>query len=132
MWRHFPWPVGRQIGLSRAQLLNLGLGGIFHDIGKTAVPEHILNKPDKLTNDEFAVMKTHPARGAAIVVKQAANVNASVLSVVRHHHERLDGTGYPDGLTGEDLDPFHTICGMCDVYDALTGDRIYRRAMAPP
>ena len=122
---------GRQIGLSRGQLLNLGLGAIFHDVGKIAVPEHILNKPAKLTNDEFAVMKTHPARGAAIIVKQAANVNASVISVVRHHHERLDGTGYPDGLTGDELDPFHMICGMSDVYDALTGDRIYRKAMAP-
>lgn len=123
--------VGRQIGLSRTQLLNLGLGAIFHDIGKTAVPEYILNKPTKLSDEEFTVMKTHPVRGAAIVVKQAANVNASVIGVVRHHHERLDGTGYPDGLAGEDLDPFQTICGMCDVYDALTGDRIYRQAMAP-
>ncbi|MBF0527950.1 MAG: HD-GYP domain-containing protein [Deltaproteobacteria bacterium] len=123
--------IGRQIPLTRQQLLDLGLGAIFHDIGKVRIPEEILNKPARLTDSEFTVMKTHPALGKEILQEQHPGLSSIIYRMVRHHHERSDGSGYPDGIPDSDIDPFVTVCGLCDVYDALSSDRVYHKGMLP-
>ena len=123
--------VGRQIGLTRSQLRELGLGALFHDLGKTRVPDAILNKPGRLTDDEFEVMKNHPAWGVQILARQEIGITEAALHVIRHHHERLDGSGYPDGLSGETIDAFIALSGLADIYDALSSQRVYKMAMPP-
>jgi len=122
--------AGRSVDLERTELLQLGVGGIFHDIGKTQIPPEILNKPDRLTDEEFKIMKLHPVRGDEIL-DDYQEVTPLARRVVRHHHERLDGTGYPDGLAGADIAPYIIISGMADVYDALSSDRVYHKGMLP-
>jgi HD-GYP domain-containing protein (c-di-GMP phosphodiesterase class II) len=123
--------VGRHINLNRGQLMDLGLAAMFHDLGKTRIPEAILNKPAKLTDEEFGIMKTHSALGETVLLEQVDRVPSGVLRVVRHHHERVDGSGYPDGLTGDKFRPGMIICAMADVYDALSSDRVYHKGMMP-
>lgn len=123
--------IGRQVALSRAQLMDLGLGAIFHDVGKVRIPEDILNKPSRLTNEEFAIMKTHASLGAMVLKEQHPNLPSIIYRMVRHHHERHDGSGYPSGLTDNQIDSFVTVCGICDVYDALSSDRVYHKGMLP-
>ena len=123
--------MGRQIKLNRGQLMDLGLAAMFHDLGKTRIPEAILNKPAKLTDEEFAIMKTHSALGEMVLLEQVDKVSPGVLRVVRHHHERMDGTGYPDGLSADKFRPGMIICAMADVYDALSSDRVYHKGMMP-
>ncbi|MEW5725424.1 MAG: HD-GYP domain-containing protein, partial [Thermodesulfobacteriota bacterium] len=123
--------IGRSVNLNREQLNALGLGAMFHDLGKTRVPEAILNKPGRLTDEEFALMKEHPALGIQVLAERHHDLPSSVLQIVRHHHERLDGSGYPDGLSGGQLEPFIIISGICDVYDALSSDRVYHKALVP-
>jgi len=122
--------AGRSVGLERSELLQLGVGGIFHDIGKTEIPPEILNKPGRLTDEEFKIMKLHPVRGDEIL-DSYQEVTPLARQVVRHHHERIDGTGYPDGLAGADIAPYIIISGMADVYDALSSDRVYHKGMLP-
>lgn len=121
---------GAQLGLSRDKLRELGLAGLFHDIGKTAVPEGILNKPDKLTREEFEIMKSHPAKGRAIL-HGIGGLSDDILDGVLHHHERHNGKGYPNSLTANQLGLFPRIIGMVDVYDALTSERCYKKGMIP-
>jgi len=122
--------LGRQMGMEGDILKSLGMAGLLHDVGKVAVPENILNKPGKLTAEEFENVKTHPVRGWEML-KLDPNVNDIVLDVCRHHHERVDGTGYPDKLTGETLSLHAKMAAVCDVYDALTSDCSYRKAFSP-
>lgn len=107
------------------------LGGLLHDIGKMKVPDEILNKPGRLTVDEFDVMKTHVRHGQD-VLEQISNLSQSVLDVGLHHHERFDGSGYPDGLKGNsEISPFGQMAAIVDVYDAITSPRVYHEPMNP-
>jgi putative nucleotidyltransferase with HDIG domain len=104
------------------------IAGLLHDIGKITVSEGILNKPGKLTRREFDSIKDHPIVGATLV-SQVKGFERLV-PIVRHHHERFDGTGYPDGLAGEDIPPESRILSVLDVFDALTHQRSYRKAQS--
>ena len=101
--------------------------GLLHDLGKIGVPERILRKPGPLTEDEWSVMRRHPLTGAQIVAPLEFFSDGAL--IVRHHHERHDGSGYPDGLTGETIPLGARVVAVADVYDALTSDRPYRRAL---
>ena len=100
-------------------------------MGKALIPDEILNKPDRLDEEEFRIMSGHPVLGVNILKEQGHPLAPSAMRIVRHHHERVNGSGYPDHLAGTDLDPFVVICGMVDVYDALSSDRVYKKAMLP-
>ncbi|MDP9231852.1 MAG: HD-GYP domain-containing protein [Actinomycetota bacterium] len=119
--------IGEELGLSAARLDALRFGSLFHDIGKIAVPDGILVKPDKLTYWEYAQMKTHSAEGARIVAKFGRLREA--VPIIRHHHERWDGEGYPDGLASEEILVEAAIVGLADAWDAMTTDRPYHRAL---
>jgi HD-GYP domain-containing protein (c-di-GMP phosphodiesterase class II) len=111
--------LGRQLGLDDAGCREAGLAGLLHDIGKAVIPSAILSKPGKLDDDEFAVIKTHPERGHELLVA-GRSVSASALDVCLHHHERMDGKGYPHGLVAADIALFARMAAVCDVYDAVT------------
>jgi putative nucleotidyltransferase with HDIG domain len=123
--------TGKSLGLSQDELKTLGLGTMFHDLGKTRVPGHILNKAGKLSDDEFAIMRNHAAMSGDIILEQHLEVDEIVYKIARHHHERIDGSGYPDHLKGEDIPGLVSICALSDVYDALTSDRVYHKGRAP-
>ena len=112
-----------------SRLTKLGVGLILHDIGKLAVPRAILDKPGRLTGDEFAQIKLHPAAGVDLL--RAANPSPLTVATVRDHHERLDGSGYPAGRRGDVIHEFARICAIADVFDAVCSERPYKRA-APP
>lgn len=107
----------------------VGQAGLLHDLGKIGVPEHVLRKHGALADDEWALMKRHPLIGAEIVAPLEFFAGGAL--VIRHHHERRDGSGYPDGLAGDQIPLGARIVAVADVYDALTSDRPYRRALAP-
>ncbi|MGC4042732.1 MAG: HD domain-containing protein [Armatimonas sp.] len=118
--------IARELGIDGDELLGLETGALLHDIGKLGVPEYILLKPGKLTPDEFAQIKKHPEIGAAIL--DPVPFPWPVLPVVKYHHEKWDGTGYPEGLAGEEIPLTARILAVADVYDALTSSRSYRSA----
>jgi HD-GYP domain-containing protein (c-di-GMP phosphodiesterase class II) len=118
--------VGQELGLKGARLRGLAVAALLHDIGKLQVPDAILSKAGPLTPAEFAVIKRHPGDGEALL-EHIGGFEAEA-PLVRGHHERLDGSGYPDGLRGGELSIELRILGVCDVYDALTSERVYRRA----
>ena len=122
--------LGRQLGMEGDALKSVGMAGLFHDVGKMMIPEEVLNKPGKLTDEEFGVIKTHPERGWEIL-KTASDVDDVALDVCRHHHERVDGRGYPDGLSGDALTLFARMGAVCDVYDAITSNRCYKTGWDP-
>ena len=120
--------LGRSLGIVRDELRRLGIGAILHDVGKMKVPEKILNKPGRLTDEEFAVMKTHPLHGAKILM-ETKDIPGESAAVALNHHERFDGHGYPRGLNGMAIGKFGLIAAIVDVYDAITSDRVYHRGM---
>lgn len=120
--------LGERIGLPEDQLISLRRAGVLHDIGKVAVPDAILLKPGPLTPEELAIMRTHPVVGERICAPLKSF--RLVLPVIRHHHERLDGSGYPDGLRGEQVPVMARVLQIVDVYDALTTERPYKRAFS--
>jgi putative nucleotidyltransferase with HDIG domain len=122
--------LGRQLGLDQAQCRDAGLAGMLHDLGKALMPQEILNKPGKLTAEEFAVIKSHPVRGYEIL-RASGKFSDAVLDVCRHHHERFDGTGYPDGLSAQQIPLMARMGAVCDVYDAVTSDRPYKAGWDP-
>ena len=122
--------LGMATQMDEEQLYTLGLGALLHDIGKLAIPLEILNKPDKLTAEEFEVVKTHTETGYRIL-KGVPNVPLVSAHCAFQHHERLDGSGYPRGIRGDEIHEFARLIGVCDVYDALTSHRVYRKAMLP-
>ena len=103
--------------------------GLLHDLGKIGVPEQVLRKPGALDADEWLMMKRHPLLGAEIVAPLEFFGDGAI--IIRHHHERIDGSGYPDGLHGDDIPMGARIVAVADVFDALTSDRPYRKAMSP-
>jgi HD-GYP domain-containing protein (c-di-GMP phosphodiesterase class II) len=122
--------TGHELGLDLGQLQELEIAALLHDVGKIAIPSEILNKPSHLTDEEFALMKTHTIEGQALLERVGGKL-ARVGQIVRSCHERWDGRGYPDGLMGEEI-PFPArIVFCCDAYSAMTTDRPYRRAMTP-
>ncbi len=125
--RDYVTDIGNAMGLDRSQIKALQIAAFLHDIGKLAVPEHIINKPGKLSVDEFEKMKIHPGVGADIL--ERVRFPYPVVPIVRSHHERWDGAGYPDGLKGEDIPLGARILSVVDCFDALASDRPYRRAM---
>jgi diguanylate cyclase (GGDEF)-like protein/putative nucleotidyltransferase with HDIG domain len=125
--RMYAVEVGRELGLSEAELEALKAAALLHDIGKLAVPEHIINKPGRLTPEEFDKMKIHPAVGAEIL--ERVQFPYPVVPMVRAHHEKLDGSGYPDALRGEDIPIGARILAAVDCLDAMASDRQYRRAI---
>jgi putative two-component system response regulator len=120
--------VGRRIGLTESEIEALKLGGALHDIGKIAVPDQILNKPGPLSPEEWDIMKKHTDVGFKICLPLKDNLGMA-LSVVRHHHEKLDGSGYPDSLKGDQISMVARIMAVVDIYDALITDRPYRKGM---
>ena len=118
--------VGEELGLAPVRLRELAVGGLLQDLGKLAVPNEILQKPGALTDDEFDVIKQHPEVGAELV--RELGFSAQVAKLVMDHHERLDGSGYPRGLGAPDLDIETRIMAVCDVFDALLSQRVYRDA----
>lgn len=121
---------GAHLGYSKEQLRIIGLGALLHDIGKMRTPPHILDKPGRLTAEEFALMKRHPVDGYEIM-KATNEIPAQALQIIRYHHERISGRGYPDGLCGEQISTAVMVVAICDVYDAITSDRIYHHGVPP-
>ena len=120
--------VAAELQLGLEAVRNVELGAVLHDIGKVRVPESILNKPGPLTDEEWTVMRTHPEIGEHIL-RPIQSLHA-ILPIVRHHHERWDGTGYPDGLSGRGIPLGARIVAVCDAYQAMTEDRPYRTALS--
>ena len=120
--------TGMSIGLGEHMLHDLGMAGFLHDIGKMLIPLEILNKHSELTKEEFEMMKTHPVIAVDMLKHVISN---DVLRGIESHHEKLDGTGYPYGRTKENICLYGKILAVCDVYDALTSDRTYRKSCFP-
>ena len=121
---------GRYLGLDRSVLKELTLGGLLHDVGKIMTPDEVLNKPGKLTDEEFGVMRQHVVHSYDIL-SNTAGITPTMLEVAANHHERLDGTGYPQRLKGDQLSLYTRMSGIVDVYDAVTADRVYKQGMQP-
>jgi len=122
--------LARQLGLAEVQVREAGMAGLLHDIGKMLIPEAILNKPGKLTDAEFTTVRGHPEAGNSILL-DSQNISAMVLDVCLHHHEKVDGSGYPHRLKGDEISLFAKMGAVCDVYDAITSDRPYKRGWDP-
>jgi putative nucleotidyltransferase with HDIG domain len=122
--------LARQLNLDDNMVREAGFAGLLHDIGKIGIPLKVLNKPGKLTDSEFAIVKSHPEVGAKILI-DSYDVSPLVLDVCLHHHEKMDGTGYPHGLKGENISMFARMGAVCDVYDAITSNRPYKKGWAP-
>ena len=119
--------LGEKLGLSEKELNDLKIGGLFHDIGKIGVPDSILLKDSKLTDDEYSEIKNHPAIGAHILSN--ATIFRDIIPIVKHHHERFDGFGYPGKLKGEEIPYLARIAAVADAFDAMTSKRTYRNSL---
>jgi putative nucleotidyltransferase with HDIG domain len=122
--------IGMKLDLSKIQLNLLGLGALLHDVGKMVIPKKILNKRDRLTEDEYAFIKQHTIAGYDIL-RQVPSIHPIVADCALQHHERINGSGYPKGLVGEEMHLFSKIIGIADFFDAVTSSRVYRQAMLP-
>lgn len=119
--------IGKKLGLPEEQLRILRIGGLFHDIGKIGIPDNILQKESKLTDDEYSEIKNHPSIGVHIL--GSAEIFKDIIPIVKHHHERYDGRGYPSGLKGEEIPYIARIAAVADTFDAMTSKRSYRDAL---
>ena len=122
--------LSKQLGQDAEQTRAAGLAGLMHDLGKALMPMDVLNKPGKLTDAEFSIIKTHPAEGHRLLLT-GQNVGEVVLDVCLHHHEKTDGSGYPKGLKDSDISVFAKMGAVCDVYDAITSNRPYKVGWDP-
>ena len=122
--------LARQLGLDEKEVREAGMAGLMHDLGKAVMPMAVLNKPGKLTDDEFNVIKSHPVEGHRLLL-EGKSASAIVLDVCLHHHEKVDGSGYPDRLTGDAISVFAKMGAVCDVYDAITSNRPYKAGWDP-
>lgn len=120
----------RHLELDAETTRHAGIGGLMHDVGKMKIPDRILNKPGKLTDEEFTVIRRHPEEGHAILLASGA-VGEIPLDITLHHHERIDGSGYPHKLDRERISTLAKMAAIVDVYDAITSDRVYHKGMAP-
>uniref|UniRef100_A0A7C4AHE1 HD-GYP domain-containing protein n=1 Tax=Fundidesulfovibrio putealis TaxID=270496 RepID=A0A7C4AHE1_9BACT len=120
--------VGRSLGFSECSQVVLGMAGMFHDVGKILIPDKILKKPGKLSRAEYAEIKRHPAYGREILQRQK-NVPADVVGAAHEHHEHVDGGGYPQGLSGNAINPTSSLISILDTFDALRSDRYHREAI---
>ncbi len=116
-----------ELGRSQTQIRDVVLGALLHDIGKLSIPKQVLNKPESLTLEEFALVKLHPEKGAAMLAN--VEISPDVLNIIRHHHERWNGTGYPSGLKYNQNSVYSQIVAVADVFDAITSDRHYRKPL---
>jgi HD-GYP domain-containing protein (c-di-GMP phosphodiesterase class II) len=119
--------IGRVMNLTTDEIKTLHIGALLHDIGKIGISESIINKSSRLTDNEFETIKTHPSRGASII--EPAKFLKEKLPLIKYHHERFDGKGYPDGLKGTDIPMLARIICVADSYDAMTSKRAYRDTM---
>ncbi|MDL2338675.1 MAG: HD-GYP domain-containing protein [Pseudomonadota bacterium] len=122
--------LSKQLGLDESQARLAAKAGLLHDMGKAMMPLEILNKPGKLTSEEFAIMKTHPGCGHELLLS-GDGVDPAVLDVCLHHHEKVDGSGYPNQLRGEQISMLAKMGAVCDVYDAITSNRPYKQGWDP-
>jgi len=122
--------LARQLGLDEAKTRDAGLAGLLHDLGKAMMPSEVLNKPGKLTDAEFTIMKSHPTRGHELLL-EGGTATEGALDVCLHHHEKMDGSGYPHGLRGDQITLLAKMGAVCDVYDAITSDRPYKNGWDP-
>jgi HD-GYP domain-containing protein (c-di-GMP phosphodiesterase class II) len=122
--------LAKQLELDEGQIHSAGLAGLLHDLGKALMPIEILNKPGTLTDEEFAVIKDHPVQGHKLLLT-GENVDPIALDVCLHHHEKVNGSGYPKGLKGEQISLFAKMGAVCDVYDAITSNRPYKSGWDP-
>lgn len=122
--------LARQLGLNEEDTRQSGMAGLMHDIGKTMIPLELINKPGSLTEIEFQIMKNHPIDGHVILL-ESEGITDIVRHVCLHHHEKIDGSGYPDKLAGEQIDLYAKMAAVCDVYDAITSIRAYKNGWEP-
>ena len=122
--------LARQLQLSEAQAREAGMAGLVHDMGKALMPLEVLNKPGALTQEEFAIMKSHPEEGYKLL-KEGGAVGPVSLDVCLHHHEKVNGRGYPKGLKGDEISLYAKMGAVCDVYDAITSNRPYKAGWDP-
>ena len=122
--------LARRLGLNEAQTREAGLAGLLHDIGKMMIPMEILDKPGKLTDAEFAIVKNHPSEGHKMLL-EGSGVSEVALDVCLHHHEKVDGTGYPEHLGDQQISLYAKMGAVCDVYDAITSNRPYKSGWEP-
>lgn len=122
--------LARRLGLPEEQVRDAGAAGMLHDLGKAAMPLNVLNKPGALSDDEFKIMKAHPVRGYHMLM-QSGSASEAVLDVALHHHEKFDGSGYPHNLKGDAIGLMARMGAVCDVYDAITSNRPYKKAWGP-
>ena len=122
--------LARQLGLDEEQTREAGMAGLLHDLGKAMIPHEILGKPGKLTDEEFAIVKTHPEEGYKLLLT-GKGISEVAKDVCLHHHEKFDGSGYPAGLAGEAISLFARMGAICDVYDAITSNRPYKVGWDP-
>lgn len=122
--------LARQLGLDEQQTREAGLSGLLHDVGKMMMPLEVLNKPGQLSDAEYEIMRSHPLRGYE-ALRDGGKVPASALDVCLHHHEKMDGSGYPQRLAGEQISRMARMGAICDVYDAITSNRPYKAAWDP-
>ena len=122
--------LARQLKLSEEEVRDAGMAGLLHDIGKMSIPVEVLNKPGKLTDAEFDTVKQHPLAGYQMLLR-SATMPPAVLDVCLHHHEKMDGTGYPYRYTAEKISLVAKMGAVCDVYDAITSNRPYKKGWCP-
>src|SRR3990167_5874836 len=122
--------LAKQLGLDEAQTRSAGLAGLLHDLGKAVMPMDVLNKPGKLTDGEFTIIKSHPVQGHKMLLG-GVNVDPIAIEVCWHHHEKMDGSGYPDRLEGDQISLWARMGAVCDVYDAITSNRPYKSGWDP-
>lgn len=126
--KNYALKIGNKMRLSKEMIENIGFASLFHDIGKINVPDEILKKPGKLTDEEYEIMKNHPFWGAEIVSKTYFE---KLSEIIRQHHERVDGSGYPDRIKDEEISIEAKVIAVADSYDAMTSDRPYRAGLSP-
>ena len=122
--------LSKQLGLDEVKTRSAGISGLLHDLGKAMMPMEVLNKPGKLTNEEFDIIKTHPGEGHKLLLA-SSGADETALDVVLHHHEKTDGSGYPERLKDSEISLYAKMGAVCDVYDAITSNRPYKAGWDP-